>query len=902
MTIARHILVTALLLATATVFAQNIQLSPAQQQMLSQLPLAQRQQAMDALRQLQSQQPASGQQSINEPVSRLSPSLPDAAIEQIILNVEPRAESRSRLVLNFELSESIPSAQRRELERDVALQKLIGSHLFVLDDSGVLSLQGLEPIPLLGLNEADINKRLEAEPYLSVFDINARILGQQLVGIDALEPFGYDVFEPRDASFDPPSSGPVPPDYVLGPGDTIRVQLFGNVNGIYEYEVTRDGILNLPEIGPVTVTGIPFSEFRADINRRVKEMLIGTQVSVTMGQLRTIRIFVLGDANRPGSYVVSGLATISSALYRSGGISRVGSLRDIQLKRSGRVVARLDLYDLLLNGDTSGDSRLQPGDVIFIPPIGTQVSVAGAVKRPAIYETKGKSSILDVIQMAGGLLPDAYPDGARIERIDANKNRVTISIDADSQATANTHVRPGDVLVIPQVLPQLEYTVTLTGHVHRPGPYQWREGMRLTDLLGTALELKPGADSDYVMLRREDPKNRNVYVQSTNLNTALENPESAENIRLQPRDTVYVFSLAYGRQRVIEPILDELKLQARIGEPFLEVSVSGQVRSPGSYPLEQNMRISDLVRAGGSLSEQAYALEAELVRYETGDDEYRDAEVIDVDLGAILRGDTAADLVLQEHDNLRISAIPQWNSILSVRLEGEVKFPGTYRIRRGESLRQVLERAGGLTEEAFPEGAIFLREALRVREQEQREVLARRLEADLTTLSLQTADMAGSETLAAGKMLLAQLRSTEAVGRLVIDIDQLVNGVELRDGDRLLVPKQSQEVTVIGETQQNASHLYQSGLSRKDYIEMSGGVTRRADKKYIYVVRASGAVVAGNQSRWFSRGSRTEIRAGDTIVVPLEVDRIRPLTFWTNVTQILYQGAIAVAAIKTFDN
>jgi len=426
--------------------------------------------------------------------------------------------------------------------------------------------------------------------------------------------------------------------------------------------------------------------------------------------------------------------------------------------------------------------------------------------------------------------------------------------------------------------------------------------MRLTDLLGTALALKPGADSDYVMLRREDAKNRNVYVQSANLNTALENPESAENIRLQPRDTVYVFSLAYGRQRVIEPILDELKLQARIGEPYLEVSVSGQVRSPGIYPLEQNMRISDLVRAGGSLSEQAYALEAELVRYETGDDDYRNAEVIDVDLGAILRGDTAADLVLQEHDNLRISAIPQWNSILSVRLEGEVKFPGTYRIRRGESLRQVLDRAGGLTEEAFPEGAIFLREALRVREQEQREVLARRLEADLTSLSLQTADMAGSETLAAGRMLLAQLRSTEAVGRLVIDIDQFVIGVELRDGDRLLVPKQSQEVTVIGETQQNASHLYQSGLSRKDYIEMSGGVTRRADKKYIYVVRASGAVVAGNQSRWFSRGSRTEIRAGDTIVVPLEVDRIRPLTFWTNVTQILYQGAIAVAAIKTFDN
>ena len=290
------------------------------------------------------------------------------------------------------------------------------------------------------------------------------------------------------------------------------------------------------------------------------------------------------------------------------------------------------------------------------------------------------------------------------------------------------------------------------------------------------------------------------------------------------------------------------------------------------------------------------------MRYETGDDEYRNAEVIEVDLDAILRGDTAADLVLQEHDNLRISAIPQWHSILSVELEGEVKFPGTYRIRRGETLSQVLERAGGLTGDAFPEGAIFLREALKTREKEQREVLARRLEADLTSLSLQTAETTGGDSLATGQALLAQLRSAEAVGRLVIDVDRLINGVELRDGDRLLVPKRSQEVTVIGETQQNASHLYQAGLSRKDYIDMSGGLTRRADKKLIYVVRASGAVVAGNRSKWLGRGSGMEIHAGDTIVVSLEVDRIRPLTLWTSVTQILYRGAIAVAAIRTFDN
>ena len=221
----------------------------------------------------------------------------------------------------------------------------------------------------------------------------------------------------------------------------------------------------------------------------------------------------------------------------------------------------------------------------------------------------------------------------------------------------------------------------------------------------------------------------------------------------------------------------------------------------------------------------------------------------------------------------------------------------------------MLERAGGLTDAAFPEGAIFLRESLREREQEQIQLLARRLEADLTSLSLQTLETTGSEALATGQQLLQQLRSTEAVGRLVIDIEQLVArtgsnslvaDVGLRDGDRLLVPKQAQEVTVIGETQQNTSHLFSPGLTRDDYVEMSGGLTRRADKKLIYVVRASGAVIAGSRSKWFGRSGNLDMRPGDTIVVPVDTDRVRSLTLWTNITQILYQASIAVAAIQSF--
>jgi len=880
-------------LLCSAAMAQSIQLSPTQQQMLDQLPPAQRQQAMDAMRQLEGQQSTVTQQSINEPVS-----IPVQETTPVSSDVDSTAEPRSRVVINFTPIEP--------LDDDPILQKLSGSHLFVLDDSGVLSLQGIEVIPLLGLSEADINRRLRAEPYLSVFEIDARILGQKPIGVEALEPFGYDVFLPRDVTLHSPSSGPVPPDYVLGPGDSIRVQLFGNVNGIYEYEVSREGVLNLPEIGPVTVAGMPFSEFRADLNKRVQEMLIGTQVSVTMGQLRTIRVYVLGDVNQPGSFVVSGLATISGALYRSGGVSRIGSLRNIQLKRNGRVVSTLDAYDLLIRGDTSGNSRLQPGDVIFVPPIGKTVSIGGAVNRPAIYEVKRLTSAADLVGLAGGLTPEAYADGSRLERIEDNGERTVISVNLNTASANSVVVRKGDTLVVPEILPEIENAVELAGHVHRPGNYPWRSGMRLTDLISSTDELRQGVDTDYVLVRRESKRGDPIEVLSTSLAAALQNPGGADDIALQSRDSINVFSLALGRQRIVEPLLEELELQSTIDSPLQIVQISGNVRAPGVYPLEADMRVSDLIRAGANLSEQAYALEAELTRYSVGLDGIRGSERVRVDLDAIRRGDRNADLMLKEWDYLIINRIPDWDKIWTVTLEGEVVFPGSYRVRPGDSLADVVQRAGGLAPNAFPEGAVFLRESLKEKEQEQIDTLVLRMESDLAALSLQSANTGSAETMSAGQDLLNKLKNTEAVGRLVIHLENEVGSsaaeVELRDGDKLLVPTASQVVSVLGETQQNSSHLYRSGLSRDDYIDRSGGLTRRADKKLIYVVRANGAIVAANRSRWLGRGKNVDIRPGDTIVVPLDTDKMRPLTFWGNVTQILYQGAIAVAAVKTFNN
>lgn len=893
-------------LVPVVVQAQGVQLSPAQQQMLDQLPAAQRQQAMIAIRQLESQQSETPKNSINEPIEATPQDGDNRGIQEILKGVEVSADARSRLVVNFSPLANLTPRQRIGLDEDPVLSKLIGSHLFVLDEYGVLSLQGLEMIPLLGLNESDINRRLSAEPFLDLFEIDARILGQEPIGLEALKPFGYEIFEPKDFSFDAPTSGPAPHDYVLGPGDTLRVQLFGNVNGIYELEVSRNGVLNLPEIGPVTVAGISFSEVRKDLDKRVQNMLIGTQVSVTMGQLRTIRVFVLGDVNQPGSHVVSGLSTISAALYRSGGISPVGTLRNIQLKRSGRVVSTLDVYDLLIRGDTTGDARLQPGDVVFVPPIGKTVAVGGAVNRPAIYEVKRLTSAADLVTLSGGLTSEAFAAGSRLERVDQNSQRSVIAVNLDEKSANDVRVENGDKLLVPKVLPELANAVFLAGHVYRPGSYPWRPGMRLTDLVPSSSELKPGVDTDYVLIRREGARGQPLDVLSASLANSLASPNSQENIRLEAGDTVNIFSRALGRQRVVEPLLEEIALQSTVDAPVRSVEISGNIRAPGVYPLEGGMRISDLIRAGGSLTEQAYVLEAELTRYEVADGGGRTTSVVSVDLDSIRRGVEAADLALREHDYLIVKRVPEWNTIWSVTLEGEVAFPGRYRIRRGETLLDVLDRAGGLTQGAFSEGAVFLRESLKDREQEQLETLAQRMEADLASLSLQSVGSGDSTALTTGNVLLEQLRAAEAVGRLVIDLtsggESSANTLEMRDGDRLLVPTKTQVVTVLGETQQNTSHVYKQGMSRDDYIDLSGGLTRRADKKLIYVVRANGAVVAGSRSRWFGRARNLQIRPGDTIVVPLDTDRMRPLTFWGNVTQILYQGAIAVAAVKTFNN
>jgi protein involved in polysaccharide export with SLBB domain len=827
---------------------------------------------------------------------------------------EPRIAGHDTVLLDAELRKP-PIGETRAAEEkarlEAMLQRALRGNPYKLDASGVLRISGVAPVPLAGLTEEQATARLNRDPALSQFDIKLTLLPLEKLDAEALQPFGYDLFAGVPSTFAPVSDIPVPSEYVIGPGDRIEVQLIGNSRGRHSLTVNRDGRIMFPELGPIAVAGMRFEELKARIEQRVSEQMIGTQAVVTMGDLRSIRVFVLGEAERPGSYTVSGLSTITNALFASGGVKTIGSLRNIQLKRNGQLVTRLDLYDLLLNGDTSNDVRLLPGDVIFIPPVGTTVGVTGEIRRPAIYELKGEATAADLLHLGGGLTPEADARLATINRIDERRDRVVLDVDLSNTQSRGTRLRAGDVLRIPAARPTYANAIQLKGHVHRPSAFQYRSGLRLSDVLPSIDELKPNADLHYVLIRREQPGSRRVSVASADLEQAWSAPTTDANPLLSPRDQVIVFDLEAGRGQYMAPLIEELKLQAISSEPSRLVRVSGQVRAEGEYPLEPGMTVSDLVRAGGGLAEQAFGGEAELARYEIRDGQTRRTEVLNVDLDRALAGDPAADLLLGPFDTLVVKQISEWSEREVVRLEGEVRFPGEYPITRGETMRSLIARAGGLTPLGYPRGSLFTREYLKERERQQLQVLTDRMRQDLGTLALQASQAGGaaanqaSETLAVGQSLLRDLQAAEPVGRLVIDLERAMaaepgssDELVLRGGDRLRVPKRPQEVTVIGEVQNSTSHLFDPMLSRDDYVRLSGGTTQKADDRRIFVVRANGSVEAGSGSRWFR--SAGGIEPGDTIVVPLDAERMRPLTLWTAVSTIVYNMAIAVAAVNSF--
>ena len=710
--------------------------------------------------------------------------------------------------------------------------------------------------------------------------------------------FGRDLFQNNLDAFRPATDIPVPANYVMGPGDTLVIQLYGKENLAHSLVLNREGQVQFPQIGPVTLAGLTFSQAQKVIEQIVSEQMIGVKASVTMGALRTIRIFVLGEVKRPGSFTVGSLATMTNALFASGGITDVGSLRNIQLKRRGELVTTLDLYSLLLNGDTSNDARLLPGDVIFVPPLGKTVGITGQVKRPATYEIQGDATINTLINLSGGLTNNAYLPISYLVRHDNFGERTLINIDLSTTDGKRYELHDGDLLSIAAKLDFINNQVILAGHVKRPGPRSWGPNLRFTDLIPTPRELLPNPDIQVALIQRFSVETRRVEVMLFSPTEAWQAPGSDKDPQLQGFDVVQIFNYDDKRDQQLADVVKQLEAQARFNERKKVVSISGSVRFPGVYPLAENMTSQQLIQLAGGLTESALDSNGEITRY--GIDEQRQRLVVHIEVNL-----SAAPVELEPGDTLQVKQIPLWKQKETVELVGEVMFPGTYTILPGETLVDVLTRAGGLTPHAYATGAVFSRLELRELEQQRLTELKDKLQGEIAASSAAGAQTGQEQvSLEEAEQLMKNLNTIKPLGRMVIDLPAILktpqyHDFQLESGDTLTIPRYKPSVTVVGEVQYPTSHFYDQTLDAISYIERSGGYKKNADEQRVYIVKANGSVIQPESSAWF-RADRESIQPGDTIVVPLETDRVDKLTVWSRATQIIYQAALGAAALKSF--
>jgi polysaccharide export outer membrane protein len=737
--------------------------------------------------------------------------------------------------------------------------------------------------------------------------------------------FGRNLFSQSVSTFAPTDNAPVPSDYVLGPGDQLIVQLFGTENQTLNLAVSRTGEVNFPRLGPITVAGLTYSDARTLILRRVAEQLVGVEAVLSMGNLRAINIFIAGETTTPGAYSVSALTTVSQALFVAGGVSELGSLRNIQIKRSGKTIATFDLYDLLTRGDASNDIRLFSGDVVFIPTYESFVTIYGAVKRPMIYEMKSGETMSDLLRFSGGTEAGAYLSAISIQRLESD-GELPIVLTSNHKTTSgkSLKLRSGDKVLVPSASTYFENSIELEGAVIRPGTTAWKPGLRVSDIIGSARSsLKPEADLGYSLIVRTINDRLDIEVLQFSLSAVLLEPNGPEDFELQIRDRILIFnyplatidekvsasetyeveddvdnkdaSKLSARQKLLAPVIEKLRLQATSGDEVKLVSVSGAVKAPGEYPLTRGLTVEGLIRAGGGLHDYSYLEAAELRRVKVKSGSKVQSIYKEIDLR-----EDQAQTNLSSRDHITVRAIPNWQPNNAVEVLGEVKFPGEYLIRKGERLSDIIERAGGLTENAFAKGAVFTREAIR----EQEILRAKELANDIQrTMASSYMTQEENKFLDLGSLagFTEQLRLVEGDGRLLIDLERAIAGrvdsdIELLDGDKVSIPERTATLSVIGEVRRASSYSYKEEYEIDDYLTLSAGLTLRADADNIYIVRADGSVFRPEKN-FFSFLGNSALQAGDTIVVPINSAYKEQLPFWRDLTQIIYQGAVSIAAV-----
>ena len=727
---------------------------------------------------------------------------------------------------------------------------------------------------------------------------------------EELKPFGFSFFNDSIQTTMDRGMTSIPSNYKIGPGDYFEVQLFGQENAGYSIMIGRNGMIQFPGIGPINVfeKGGSFQDLKNLIKEKVREQLgEGVQVSVSMGEVRLIKVFLAGEFNNPGIRLLSATSTIMEALLQSGGLNEYGSLRNVTLKRKGSTDVVYDFYSLLLQGENPAVDSLLEGDVIFLPRVESRVSVGGQVVRPAVYELSGATKLKDTIELAGGFSSNAFRSDIQLVRVDQFGNKLLKSLSFESDA--NLDVLDGDKITIGSSTDLKKNSIKLQGEVDRAGEYEWKAGIKLLDVVKNKSILSDDADLNYALIRRLDPEGQ-VQILSFSPMELFKEDTKEQNIALQPKDLILFlpkFDIE-ARERLIRPFLKELEFNAEASVGTLVVSISGEVHFPGKYPMNSGMTVGDLIVAAGGLKDSAFSLAAEISRIGVDFINKTDVEaLVEHRLLESLLTEDSLNEQLQPGDVLSVKKIPSWQDGRIITLTGEVKFPGEYAIRKNEKIGEVLERAGGLTKDSFARGAVFRRNSLVEREEAQKEKLVQQLESDIASLSLSaTSGDSVQKANSVAASLLRRLKDSESVGRLVIDLDsQLAQStssqITLRSGDKLHIPIMPSEISVMGEVQFPTSHLFQSGFSVDQYINLSGGFTQNADEKRIFVVKSNGAVLTKKGNGWFSGNQgQKNIQTGDVIVVPINLQKGKWLETLTSSTQIVYQLAVTAAAVNSF--
>jgi protein involved in polysaccharide export with SLBB domain len=695
---------------------------------------------------------------------------------------------------------------------------------------------------------------------------------------------------------------PVGPDYVLGPGDELVIDYWGASSQHIQRSVDREGRISIPEAGSTVVAGRTLGEVQQTIQKMLSHQLRGISVDVTLGKLRTVRVYVVGDVKNPGAYDISSLSTALSALIAAGGPTDTGSYRTVKHFRGKALVEEVDLYDLMLKGVSSAEVHLESGDSILVPPIGPQVTVAGKVRRPAIYELRKEQTLDQVLDLAGGVPVTGELSRIRVERVQAHERKEMMSVNlsggagiqAADDAFRRFRIQDGDILTVLPILPYSNRTVYLEGHVFRPGKFSYKDGEKVTDLISSYDDLLP-EPADRAEIVRLHPPDFTPVVIPFNLRDVLS--KKAESPSLEPFDTVRIF----GRYETDGP----------------KVSIFGEVMRPGEYPLSEKMTAADLLRMSGGFKRSAYQQEADLTSYSVIDGDHVDLDHREVPIGRALAGEADTDVLLKAGDVLTIRQIGGWNDIGgAISVSGEIMHPGRYGIQRGEHLSSILKRAGGFSNEAYPYAAILDRAQVREAAAKSREEMVTQVQAQNVGAAASPGSSSSSSSprnnAAAQErereQLLAKLKQLQPNGRMLIHVSSQIEkwegtqaDVEVRAGDTLYIPKRPTFVMVAGQVYNPIAITFSSGKHAGWYLKQAGGPTTLANKKEIFVVRANGTVVGRGSGEWWSGNVLgTTLQAGDTIFVP---EKGAGTGIFKNLSQtisLLSGAAVAVSVIRTF--